>query len=340
MVSTLTGMQAQQIDMTQADNSITFVVGSGHVNLDNNDNDTMALTSSTPSFTLATTDKMKSLAIATDGVATKLTTSGTKHQFVGASNTSNLTVDIQDPCQTVLTTEGSVSSLNIASNQVKLSGQNVTIAAPVVELRSSPADTNKHVAFMGDYHANSLQINPDMDFAAVTVQAPLHADGGIVASSMSTPDVMSIKSGSVIRLDAPHVIITGRLNVVSKQDVTVQDKTITLGTRSNPNIDLPDSAYDGAGIILDNSPDNQPASQKNIETSFRWRAQEGHFDKAGGVIAPENRSRWELEGGGLFMKGTDGTSFMFIPVDGKLNLYKMETNADGTETATLLQGLA
>lgn len=340
MASTLSGMQgplAPGLDLSAVDGSLSVMLSStpGHrerLNLANYGNGTITLTSSTSTITLATSDKTKSLAIFNDGTSTRFSTSGTRHQFVGGNNTSDLSVHIHDPMQTTLTIDGPAQSLNVAAATVRLTAEhNVVIKAPCVELRSGQCN-GKHVLLRGDHPGNVVAINPDKDFSGVTVSAPLTAADGLVTSTIS--------SAGVLRLNAEHVVITGRLDILQQQDVTQQNMVIMLGTRSDRTVELPDVQYDGAGIVLDNIADNVPTDHPPIAQGLRWHSRAGYFDTSGAPVNPTMRSRWEVSGGNLFLNGVDGTSFMLAPADGVLNFYKIVHNGDGTETATLLHGLS
>lgn len=127
--------------------------------------------------------------------------------------------------------------------------------------------------------------------------------------SSRTPEGSIDINASVIRLVA-DVEITGALDTLSSQQLSVRDTVIKLGAfdADEDGIeDLSDATRDGAGLVVPGTPVNLPdgVDPGLYEHSIKWTKKSGDFKPDGTEHAPHNKPMWELNGGSLSVSAVD-----------------------------------
>ena len=159
----------------------------------------------------------------------------------------------------------------------------------------------------------------------VDVDATTLSAAGTIATNtlqaINTATDTLVVNSKTIRLEA-DVQVTGRIDVVSTQTMSLVDDVIQLGAidaDANGVTDANDLTRDGAGIVIPGPPVDLPVSADaaKFEHSLKWRVHGGDFNPDGTAVVPQLKPMWTFAGGAVSIASPDASSriarFVFAP---------------------------
>lgn len=186
------------------------------------------------------------------------------------------------------------------------------------------------------------------------VVGTIRASTGVITSKIgSDRDNLILHAPNEIVLDSKQVRMNGDLSVDLIDHAVFNDKVLVLN-RTAPDTDrtnvFPSQTSDGAGIFVNNNFRNLPTGMRPEEwqQAFKWYYRGGLFqdyeDDFGrqytDMVPAHNRSSWVLSGGNFTIQGgANQASFMFAIENDTLNMYKLKTTRDGSQTLIELCGV-
>jgi hypothetical protein len=199
------------------------------------------------------------------------------------------------------------------------------------------------VKFSGNVQTKMLHLGYEDNRAGVQVSTT--GVGYFDVSPSSDPSITDVfqklvdTCGKFVVSDAAGAkvsLVAIKLEEVFTQDPVLGPLHLVRVTLSTPDVIAPattvklqftplqDSTMDGAGMTIDHVFQYMPAGG-DYKQSIEWHSMDGLFQSDGNLITDvPSRSRWEVAGGNLMIRGVNDTSFMFgIDDAGNLNVYKV-----------------
>ena len=218
------------------------------------------------------------------------------------------------------------------------------------------------------FNSGLVRMNNNLTVENVTTTKTLNVTEDSVTTGNATVSgtvlTDNVKSSSILNLTAPtikfngNVEVTGTLDTINTETITVEDKVVTLASSGNSNAPQVDGGLnDTSGFVIEGLPSNFAVTQSNnklYEKSLRW-----HFGSSNGVqsLADSTNFRddsyWETLGGSWQISRyssnmgkdfADGSSFdvtkiafMFrINKQEQLELVKVREDKNGLKSGNIV----